>query len=156
MIAGTVIIAISLLLFAYWFRYTCKLMLSAHPAKDMTGKIAEANKLKFRTVQSQLNGSAALALPDLDKLFQSLNRDHRVITYLMKYGARYRVEGEHVECLILKVDYWLMKAIYLVTRNRYTSHAHKALREMARVLNYLTNSMGSAMNGEASPAPLHE
>ena len=156
MIAGTVIFAISLLLFAYWFRYTCKLMLSVHPAKDLTGKIAEANKLKFRIVQSQLNGDEALAPSDLDRLFNTLNRDHRVITYLMKYGARYRADGEAVEQCILKLDYWLMMAIYRATRNNYRNEARNALREMARVLNYFTNSMGASLHGDAPPAPLHD
>ena len=156
MIAGTLIFAMSLLLFAYWFRYTCKLMLSIHPAKDLTGKIAEANKLKFRHVQSQLNADAPLAPTELDRLFHALNRDHRVIIYLMKYGARYRADGEGVERLLLKWDYWLMMAIYRVTRNKYRSHARKALREMARVLNYFTNSMGASLNVDAAPTALHE
>jgi hypothetical protein len=156
MLAGSLIFAISVLLFAYWFRYTCKLMLSVRPAQDLTGRIAEANKLKFRKVQSQLNGETVLEPADLDILFDTLNRDHEVINYLMKHAARYRADGEGVEHMLLEMDYWLMMAIYWVTRNNYRNPARKALREMARVLNYFTNSMGASLNGEGFHAAIPE
>ncbi len=156
MLTTTVIILISLCLFVFWFRYACRLMLSVHPAKDLTGKIAEANKLKFRTVQSALNSESMLAFSELDRLFQLLNRDHRIITYLMKYGACYRCGGEGLEHALLQLDYRLMMAIYKLTRTTFRGEAHKALCEMARVLNYFANSMGANMSGDTIQVALPE
>ena len=46
LLTTTVIIALTLLMFIYWLRYACNLMLSVHPSKDLTAKISEANKIE--------------------------------------------------------------------------------------------------------------
>src|SRR6202790_1828500 len=82
LIATVVITASSVMLFAYWFRYTCLLILSAKTARDYTSDVACSNSLLFPEVQAQLNQSAS---PDLDQLRAALERDYKVVRQMMKY-----------------------------------------------------------------------
>src|ERR1035438_3370600 len=82
LIATVVSTASSVLLFAYWFRYTCLLILSAKTARDYTSDVAYSKGLVFPEVQAQLNQSAS---PDLDKLRSALDRDYQVVRQMIKY-----------------------------------------------------------------------
>src|SRR5690242_21902222 len=85
-LAATIIItASSALLFVYWFRYTCLLILSAKTTRDYAGEVATANQLSFLEVQAELREGAASA--DLDRLHASLERDYAVVSYLLKHAA---------------------------------------------------------------------
>src|ERR1041385_4240008 len=84
LVATTIVIASSVLLFAYWFRYTCMLILSSKTTRDYAGDVAAANHLACPEVQTQLRGSVKL---DLDRLRSSLDRDYAVITYLLDHAA---------------------------------------------------------------------
>jgi hypothetical protein len=57
-----------------------------------------------------------------------LNRDHRIITHLTKYGAKHRAGDVGLEHLILKLDARLTMAICCIARSNYRSEALKALR----------------------------
>ncbi len=50
------IIAGSGFLFAYWFRYTCLLIVSAKTSRDYAAEVATANQLGFLEVQSSVAG----------------------------------------------------------------------------------------------------
>ncbi len=54
LIVTLVITVSSVLLFGYWFRYTCLLILSAKTTRDYAADIAAANQLSFLQVQAQL------------------------------------------------------------------------------------------------------
>ena len=58
LISTVIITASSVLLFGYWFRYTCLLILSAKTARDFAGQVAAANQLGFLDVQNQLRGAS--------------------------------------------------------------------------------------------------
>jgi hypothetical protein len=71
-IAATITFAVgSALLFAYWFRYACLLILSTNTAHDHTGTVAVANHLEFLEIQSQLRHPGA----DLEGLHRLLDHD---------------------------------------------------------------------------------
>jgi hypothetical protein len=156
MIAASFIIIVSIGLFLFWFRCTCRLMLSSQPSRDLTSKITEANQLQFRAVQRRLDADSGFALDELDQFYQALNCDHRVIVYLMKYGALYRTGDEDVERFLLEIDFRMMSAIYRASRAQYKKEAEAALREMASVLNYFTNSMGATVFTEPASARVAE
>lgn len=128
----------SLLLFGYWFRYTCLLILSAKTTRDYAASVAMANQLKFLEVQSQLRGDAA----DLERLQKSLDRDYRVLTYLLKHAAIAPSGGAWVEKRMLEIDYRIMRAWYRVSRNLSPTVARAALNEMSQVVAYFANTMG--------------
>src|SRR5258708_11941916 len=59
----------SFLLFAYWFRYACLLILTAKTTHDYAGAVATANRLDFPKVQLKLRDQDA----DLDRLKDALD-----------------------------------------------------------------------------------
>jgi len=139
-LAVTVIIAAgSALLFGYWFRYTCLLILSAKTAFDYAGDVATANQLSFLEVQTRLREQT---LVDLDPLHAALERDYSLITYLLK-NAEHSAETEfEIETRMLEMHYRLMGAWYRVSRTFSTEAARHALEEMSVVVAHFANVMG--------------
>lgn len=140
MIASILILAFSLLLFLYWFRYTCLLILSAKPAKDFAGQVAAANQLGFLEVQSRLRGAFEPVV--LDQLHESLDRDFRLLTDLLRHGAEFQVGGGSLERSMLSIDYKVMKVFYSVTRTMSAPKAVQALEEMSNIVSHFANAMG--------------
>jgi hypothetical protein len=141
-IATVVITAGSILLFAYWFRYTCLLILSAKTARDYTSDIAYSNRLQFQEVQEQLKQQAS---PDLDKLRAALDRDYELIRHMMKNMPKSALETQ-----MLAVNYRLMDTWYQVTRHVSGSTAARALTEMSMVVAHFANLMGEQAAGAAT------
>jgi hypothetical protein len=133
------IVAGSALLFVYWFRYTCLLILSAKTACDYTRDVAAANQLSFLDVQSRLReGSFA----DLDPLHAALERDHSVITYLLKNAAHSGAEESSLETQMLEMYYRLMGAWYRASKPFSAQAACRALEQMSSVVEHFANVMG--------------
>ena len=97
----------SLFLFAYWFRYTCLLILSTKTARDYAEAIAEAHQLGFLEVQSRLR---TCATANLERLHQSLDRDYAVIRQLLQDASS--AQGQTaLEMRMLHMNYHLMSGI---------------------------------------------
>jgi hypothetical protein len=133
----TVIITVSsVLLFGYWFRYTCLLILSAKTTRDYAGEVAAANQLGFLDVQSQLRSNSK----EFDKLRAALDRDYAVLTRLMGHLAAQ--EGSGAEQRMLALNYRLMSAWYGVSSRFSAAAARRALDEMSMVVAHFANVMG--------------
>src|SRR5215470_9375677 len=100
LVATTIVIASSAALFAYWFRYTCLLILSAKTTRDYAASVAMANQLSFVQVQSALRETSS----DLEKLKDALDRDYKVLTYLLKNAANPSSGDTAIEDRMLEVD----------------------------------------------------
>src|SRR4051812_147938 len=122
LIATSVITISSALLFGYWFRYTCLLILSAKTTRDYACEVAAANQLSFTAVQSQLR---AAAHADLDVLHQLLDRDYSLLTFLFRNAESAGEQG--LENHILQANYRLMAVWFQVSRRFSPVAARKAL-----------------------------
>jgi len=129
----------SVVLFAYWFRYTCLLILSAKTARDYTPDIAYSNKLGFPEVQAQLKQSNS---PDLDRLRAALENDYRVVRQLLRYLPKAEEGPSPLETQMLAINYRLMGAWYKVSRPFSGVAAARALGEMSMVVAHFANLMG--------------
>jgi hypothetical protein len=147
LIATVIITASSVLLFAYWFRYTCLLILSAKTARDYTSDVACSNSLLFPDVQAQLSQSGS---PDLDLLRAALDRDYQVIRQMMKYMPNTGEGQSALETQMLAINYRLMGAWYQVTRHISGSTAARALGEMSMVVAHFANLMGEQAAASAA------
>jgi hypothetical protein len=136
LVATAVITASSILLFGYWFRYTCVLILSAKTTRDYAASVAVANQLGFLEVQAQL----AQNVP-LDQLQAALDRDYNVLNYLLKNATSSSGE-EGIEMSMLRINYRLMSAWYSVSRNFSPAAASRAIEEMSQVVAHFANAMG--------------
>jgi len=137
MIASILIIGCSLVMFLYWFRYTCLLILHSEPAKGYAARVAAANRLSFITIQTALKKQEGLAL---DPLHRSLENDYRIVKYLLEHASGLGVQS--VEQKVMFLDYRIMQLWYRLSRNVSESHARGALEEMSSILAYFANAMG--------------
>ena len=137
MIASLFIIALSLVLLAYWFRYTCLLLLNNSRTGD-AAVFQEDPRLNYRQVQDQLVNTADAAL---DPLQRALDRDYAVLTYVLEHASGMNLNP--VERHLLTADYRVMGFWYRVARVFFPSAARAALEEMASVVGILSHRMGS-------------
>ncbi|HYL96209.1 MAG TPA: hypothetical protein VET69_10425 [Terriglobales bacterium] len=128
----------SLLLFGYWFRYTCLLILSAKTTQDYAGEVAAANQLSFLEVQATLRAGVPAAL---DPLQAALDRDYALVTYLLK-NAALAAGHRSVETRMLAMNYGLMRAWFRLSRQFSLEASRRALEEMSQVVAHLANVMG--------------
>jgi hypothetical protein len=135
-ITTVVITAGSVLLFAYWFRYTCLLILSAKTAHDYAGDLALAKGLRVVEVQSQLRTDRAV---DLAGLHAALERDYTLIQSLLKRAAG---EQSILENRMLQIHYRTNQVWYGISRSFSATAARQALEEMSMVVVHFANVAG--------------
>lgn len=147
MVVSIVIIAVSLTLFVYWFRYTCLLILSAKTSRDYAPQVATANQLRFLETRDRLMQSQAGE--SLDTLHEDLQRDYTLLTYLMRYAAGRSQSMHALENRILMIDYKVMRLWYGLVRHLSGERARSALLEMTSIVHYLANAMGERLSFSA-------
>lgn len=145
---ATIILTLSsALLFGYWFRYTCLLILSAKTTRDYAGEFAAAIELNFPGVQEKLKTDSVSCL---DELQASLDRDYSVVTYLLKNVNDSNAAGSPIEVRMLEINYKLMGAWFSVSKRFSATAAKSALEEMALVVSHFANTMGERAGASAS------
>lgn len=140
MLVSFLIIGVSVTLFLYWFKYTCVLILSAKTSRDYATQIASANHLTFRETRDTLMDESHAA--PLEKIHQSLDRDYRLLTYLLRHVSSDTASGRSLENRILMIDFRLLSVWYGLTRHFSSQHARGALLEMTSIVGHLANTMG--------------
>jgi hypothetical protein len=130
MVETILILAFSLTLFVYWFRYTILLLLSEeeeHVAGHTT-VIDQLSVLETREALRRAPGDLPLA-----PLHRALENDYRMLRYLLNHAAGMGLRP--VEHYLLILDYGVMKGWFRLTRSK------RALDEMAGVLTYIAYKM---------------
>jgi len=139
MVVTALIIGICLFLFVYWFRSTVILIQRTGWKGSYARSIASANQLSFVGVKDQLHGQAPDN--DLPNLFQALQRDYKVLTYLLGHAA-IQAGSYTTEQRILMLNFRLMGLWFSAIRRLRPAHAKLALLEMSGTLEYFANVMG--------------
>jgi hypothetical protein len=134
MVETILILGFSLALFVYWFRYTVLLLLSEEQVEGRSTVIAQLSVLETREALRQTQGD----LP-LDRLRRALDKDYRMLRYLLDHAAGMGLRP--IEHYLLILDYRLMQVWYRLKPNR------RALDEMAGVLTYIAYKMGERSAG---------
>jgi hypothetical protein len=138
LIATIVITASSVLLFGYWFRYTCMLILSAETSLEFARNLATSSQLAFVQVQSQLSEGEA----NLDRLRVSLDRDYAILSGMLEKTAHLGVNDANIEQRMLQLNYKVAAARFSLTNRFSNSAARGALQEMSMVVAHFANVMG--------------
>jgi len=133
MIAGILIITFSFVLFVYWFRYSCVLLLR-NAAERSASTQADDERFSIAQVMERLK-----AEPELEPLERALERDYHVVTYLISHAAD--LELASIENRLLILDYRIMRLWSRLTRTMAPEQSRKALTEMASVLGVLVREM---------------
>jgi hypothetical protein len=132
------LIATSVVLFCYWFRYGCLLILAAETAHDYSEEVATANQLAFPEVRAMLRRHD---VTDLESLHERLEHDLAIITYLLEHTTRAGFDG-CFENAMLKIHYRAMSVQFRLTRHNVPKFASAALEEMSLVVAHSANAMG--------------
>jgi len=146
--ANVMFVAMSGVLLAYWFRYTCLLILSTRAIRDYAASIAEANALRFPEIQLEL----AREIPEgthLDAIQSALDRDYRLLTCLMRHGAEFRMAGRKLEHRMLVLDFQIMRAWYAISSRMSSRYRRQALEEMVRIVRHFADTMGECAAARA-------
>ena len=134
MLASILIIAFSLALLVYWFRYSCILLLRNHRELADSSHAVADNRFRIGEVRERLQTASPL-----DPLHASLQRDYRVLSYLIEHAAG--LELEAFEDRLLVIDYKVMQWWYCLTKTAAPDQARQALKEMALVLGILVSKI---------------
>ena len=130
----------SVVLFGYWFRYACLLLLTAKTPWDYARGVAASNHLSFLEVRARLGAAKRW---DLDRLGAALDRDYYVLLYLLRHTPP-RAAGESpFERRMLVVYYRLLRAWFLASRHVSDEMARCALRQMCCVVTDFANTFGA-------------
>jgi hypothetical protein len=133
MIELSLIIALFPMLFVYWFRYAVRMLLSENEAAEPKTVLTRLSLMETRETWRRWG-----ELP-LDRLHQALEKEYRLLGYLLNHAAGLRLRP--IEVYLLTLDYRLMRLWFLLTRDASTAQAHRALDEMARILSYIAYQM---------------
>jgi hypothetical protein len=134
MITSAFIIGISVVLFVYWLRYSCVMLLrSAQERAEMV--TVDDDRFNVPTVLQCSKNDA-----ELDALERALDRNCQLVTYLIEHAAG--LELASIENKLLVFDYRLMRLWFRLTRTVAPQQSRKALSEMAAVLKVLFAQVG--------------
>ena len=124
-------------MFAYWFRYSCLLILGQGSDDEYALKVAARIRLSFPEVRESLQANTGVLA--LRRLHDSLESDYRVLADLLD-----QAEGsEPIERRLLAIDYHLLKLFsrFMIACGD-NLRARKALQEMSSILNYFAAEIG--------------
>ena len=136
MVTSVFIIAISVILFVYWLRYSCVMLLRSARERAEIPTVAD-ERFNVSSVLERLKTES-----DLAPLERALERDYYVVTYLIEHAAD--LELASIENKLLVLDYKLMRLWSRLTRTVAPQQSRKALSEMASVLSVLVGQMGES------------
>ena len=137
--ASIIIIAVSLVLFLYWFRYSCVLILNTRTTKDYSAEVAKANQLSFVGVSDALEKAQA---GELDTVRKALEQDYQLVSSLIRQAGALQVGESTLEEKMLRVDFRLMQMAYGIARRVSEAKSRAALEEMSLIVAHLANSFG--------------
>jgi hypothetical protein len=139
-VTSIVVTMASGILFLFWFRSACLLILVAKAPWDYARGVAIANQLAFKEVQEALCNPART---DLRPLRDSLDRDFRILVYLLKHAPA--IHDNRIERRMLWINYWSMGAWCSGISRFSPLMARRALQEMAMVVAHFASTLGEQL-----------
>jgi hypothetical protein len=139
-IIPVIVIVGSGVLFAYWFRCACLLILVAKSPRDYAKGVEIANQLSFSEVQTALRNSSM----DLPSLQKALDLDFRILSRLLLYAAT-SPQHQEIERFMLRIDYWAIRAWCSITWRFSPRIARRALQEMALIVAHFASTLGERL-----------
>ena len=133
-------------LFAYWFRYSCLLILRTRTAENFGRRVSRANGLSFDKVRVEIDQAPGR---DFEKLYSSLEEDYRILAGLLVGVAATIPKESRWEMNLLRVNFFVTKCQFLLSRNLGIGDARQALEEMAATVEHFANTFGEQTESRA-------
>ena len=145
MLASAIVLVVSTILFVYWLRFACLLVLGRKVARDYRREVAAANNLNFiRTREQLLDGNPTEA----SGLAEALDRDYRMLVYLLRHTFGSEHDCYSLDQWLLRLDYRLMRWWWSIANRVSARAARDAMIEMTSVIGQLANRMGERTAGQ--------
>lgn len=141
MVVNSIIIVVSLALFAYWFRYSCVLILSAQTSRDFAAPVVASMRLSVSRSLAELRGCAEAPL---GRIHADLDQDYARVRAMLTQAGEENAPLTPIEQSLLKVDYSLMRRYATLCLAVSPRRARQALIEMGSIVHCLANAAGSA------------
>ena len=136
MFASIFILVACSVLFLYWFRHTCLLILAQKASSEYSLKVTSTIRLSFPQIEESLAQTTAL-----DRVHEGLENDYRILTDLL----RQTTGSDSIEHRLLAMDYKAMRGWYKLTRTHGDlGQARKALAEMSSILGFFAEELGQS------------
>lgn len=135
--AVAVVIALSVVLFAIWFRYLCVQLLRTRSCRDYASRIAAEHRLRFSEVAGELR-----RMPRLAAHGESLDEDYDQLSAILDDSA---AGGISVEEIVLRADFVLMRCLFRLLHPVSDVAARRALLEMTEVVAQLADRCGERL-----------
>jgi hypothetical protein len=139
---SALVILFSLALFAYWFRYSCILILRTRTTTDFGASLAANSDLTFDQIQRELETEAATA--DLLSFRKALDRDYTLIASLLAKAPGIGEQFSELEQTMLRADYRVMQAWDGLSRRLLGQPSRRAITEMSAIVGFFANAAGEA------------
>ena len=113
--------------------------------RSYAGQVASTNQLRFLETQSLLSEtseSSTISSRAFKSLHESLDREYRLLSYLLNHAANYQAGGQTFENRLLAIDYFLISLWYKMVCGVSDRLARMALLEMSSIIGHLANEMG--------------
>jgi hypothetical protein len=137
MLSIGLIVFFSVVLFVYWFRYSCVLILQNRTSTSM--QFANGSALSFPAVQERLKSQDS-GVDLLVQMHRDLSNDYRILCFLLRCSAENGVDP--IERRLLMLDYFILQAWFSATRRGAPLQARRALEEMSNIVSYFAGSVG--------------
>jgi hypothetical protein len=139
MIASLVILSVSTVLFLYWFRYTCELILSARTAASYAAGVSAVNGLSWSSVSAELHAAPASAFADM---MDSLRQDYRKLDDVLSRSKSDDADQVAFERGMLRGYFCWSVAMFTLLRVCSDRSARQMLATMSRVIEHQANLIG--------------
>lgn len=141
-LASVLIIVFSAGLFAYWFRYSCLLILRARTSRDYSLDVAAASNLSVHRILDRLHSE--LRPQELAEFGRLIDRDYRIVHHLLSRAPRLGERLTGLERFMLQMDFKLMSAWNSVSSLCLGGPQRAAIEEMSEIVSFLANAAGAA------------
>lgn len=135
---SVILIGLSIALFAYWFRYSCILILRTQTAEDYAGEVCRDNGLSFDLVKRQIERENNA---NLDTLYRSLERDYVIVNQLMDQ-VNAAAGDNMLEVKLLRANFRVTQAWFRLSHTLGLRSSVSALEEMADTISHFANTFG--------------
>lgn len=139
MTISLILIFASFALFAYWFRYSCALILRTRTAEDFASDVARANGLSFAAVRGQIEAGDT---SNSAELFRLLQRDYEIVTKMMDRMDAAAKEQNMLENSLLRFNFQVSRLSFQASRALGLKSATAALEDMAETVSHFANTFG--------------
>jgi hypothetical protein len=141
-LASVLIIVFSAGLFAFWFRYSCLLILRTRTSMDYSLDVVSASNLSVLNILDRLEGE--LRPQELAEFGRMIEHDYRIVHQLLSRAPRLGERLTSLERFMLQVDFKMMSAWNRASSLLLGGPRKEAVAEMSEIVSFLANAAGAA------------